>query len=54
MTYFPETNVLVSINNVVGGSNMPASKYVKIQIKKHNPNIYKRIDEDLYLATLKP
>lgn len=54
MTYFPETNVLVSINNVVDGSNMPASKYVKIQIKKHNPNIYKRIDEDLYLATLKP
>jgi anaerobic selenocysteine-containing dehydrogenase len=28
MTYFPETNVLVSINNVVNGANMPASKYV--------------------------
>jgi anaerobic selenocysteine-containing dehydrogenase len=35
MTYFPETNVLVSVNNVVKGSNMPASKYVKIKIKKH-------------------
>jgi molybdopterin-dependent oxidoreductase alpha subunit len=39
VTYFPETNVLVSINNVVGESNMPASKYVKIKIKKHNPGI---------------
>lgn len=38
MTYFPETNVLVSVNNVVKGSNMPASKYVKIKIKKHNPH----------------
>ncbi|MGV3762052.1 FdhF/YdeP family oxidoreductase [Parapedobacter sp.] len=37
MTYFPETNVLVSVNNVVKGSNMPASKYVKIKIKKHDP-----------------
>ena len=37
VTYFPETNVLVSINNVVGESNMPASKYVKIQIRKHEP-----------------
>jgi molybdopterin-dependent oxidoreductase alpha subunit len=43
MTYFPETNVLVSVNNVVKGSNMPASKYVKIKIKKHDPNIYARI-----------
>lgn len=33
VTYFPETNVLVSVNNVVKESNMPASKYVKI-----NPN----------------
>lgn len=43
MTYFPETNVLVSVNNVVKGSNMPASKYVKIKIKKHAPEIYERI-----------
>jgi len=43
MTYFPETNVLVSVNNVVKGSNMPASKYVKIKIKKHDPDIYNRI-----------
>jgi molybdopterin-dependent oxidoreductase alpha subunit len=40
VTYFPETNVLVSINNVVAESNMPASKCVKIKIKKHNPGIY--------------
>jgi len=39
VTYFPETNVLVSVNNVVKDSNMPASKYVKIKIKKHNPGI---------------
>ncbi|PPK99963.1 FdhF/YdeP family oxidoreductase [Parapedobacter indicus] len=39
MTYFPETNVLVSVNNVVKGSNMPASKYVKIKIKKHDPDL---------------
>ncbi|MDN3549184.1 FdhF/YdeP family oxidoreductase [Mucilaginibacter aquaedulcis] len=39
VTYFPETNVLVSINNVVGESNMPASKYVKIKIRKHDPLI---------------
>lgn len=44
MTYFPETNVLVSINNVVGESNMPASKYVKIKIRKHTPEIYNQID----------
>jgi molybdopterin-dependent oxidoreductase alpha subunit len=37
MTYFPETNVLISINNTVRESNMPASKYVKIKIRKHNP-----------------
>ena len=35
VTYFPETNVLVSINNVVGESNMPAAKFVKIKIRKH-------------------
>lgn len=44
VTYFPETNVLVSVNNVVEESNMPASKYVKIKIKKHDPNIYERIN----------
>ena len=52
VTYFPETNVLVSINNVVRESNMPASKYVKIKIKKHTPDIYQRIDETLYHSTL--
>jgi len=45
MTYFPETNVLVSVNNVVRESNMPASKYVKIKIKKHDSNIYDLIDQ---------
>ncbi len=45
VTYFPETNVLVSINNVVGESNMPASKFVRIKIKKHDPGIYERIDQ---------
>ncbi|HVU58887.1 MAG TPA: FdhF/YdeP family oxidoreductase [Puia sp.] len=45
VTYFPETNVLVSINNVVKESNMPASKYVKIKIKKHDPDIYGRITQ---------
>lgn len=45
MTYFPETNVLVSVNNVVKGSNMPASKYVKIKIRKHDPDIYARIKQ---------
>lgn len=45
ITYFPETNVLVSIDNVVEGSNMPASKYVKIKIKKHNSQIYDIIDQ---------
>ncbi|WGH76026.1 FdhF/YdeP family oxidoreductase [Tenacibaculum tangerinum] len=38
VTYFPEANVLVSIHNTVRGSNMPASKHVKIKIKKHNPD----------------
>jgi anaerobic selenocysteine-containing dehydrogenase len=38
VTYFPETNVLVSINNVVGQSNMPAAKQVVIKIKKHQAN----------------
>jgi molybdopterin-dependent oxidoreductase alpha subunit len=42
-TYFPETNVLVSVNNVVAESNMPASKYVKIKIRKHEPIIYQRV-----------
>ena len=41
VTYFPETNVLVSINNVVGESNMPAAKFVKIKIRKHQPAITK-------------
>lgn len=45
VTYFPETNVLVSINNVVKESNMPASKYVKIKIRKHEPDIYRRIKQ---------
>lgn len=45
VTYFPETNVLVSVNNVVKDSNMPASKYVKIKIKKHDPQIYQRINQ---------
>ncbi|KUJ59940.1 hypothetical protein AR687_20880 [Flavobacteriaceae bacterium CRH] len=44
VTYFPETNVLVSVNNVVKESNMPASKYVKIKVKKHDPGIYERIN----------
>ncbi|PWN65950.1 FdhF/YdeP family oxidoreductase [Chryseobacterium oncorhynchi] len=48
VTYFPETNVLVSVNNVVKDSNMPASKYVKIKIKKHDPEVYKKVDEMLY------
>lgn len=48
VTYFPETNVLVSVNNVVKESNMPASKYVKIKIKKHNPEVYKKVDQMLY------
>jgi len=35
VTYFPEANVLISINNVVGESNMPASKHVIVKIRKH-------------------
>lgn len=45
VTYFPETNVLVSVNNVVKESNMPASKYIKIKVRKHDPNIYERINQ---------
>ncbi|OYD42134.1 FdhF/YdeP family oxidoreductase [Sphingobacterium cellulitidis] len=52
MTYFPETNVLVSVNNVVKESNMPASKYVKIKIKKHNPEVYKKVDQMLYQGAI--
>ena len=36
VTYFPETNVLVSIDNVVKESNMPAAKYVRIKIRRHD------------------
>ncbi|MCB9195264.1 MAG: FdhF/YdeP family oxidoreductase, partial [Flavobacteriales bacterium] len=35
-TYFPETNVLVSIDNVAKISNTPASKFVVIKILKTN------------------
>lgn len=52
VTYFPETNVLVSVNNVVKESNMPASKYVKIKIKEHNPEVYKKVDEMLYQGAI--
>ncbi|MDX8567324.1 FdhF/YdeP family oxidoreductase [Elizabethkingia sp. HX XZB] len=52
VTYFPETNVLVSVNNVVKESNMPASKYVKIKIKKHDPEVYKKVDEMLYRGAI--
>jgi molybdopterin-dependent oxidoreductase alpha subunit len=38
VTYFPETNVLLSINNVVGESNMPAAKFIRIRIKKNQPS----------------
>ncbi|AZA84352.1 hypothetical protein C1637_05790 [Chryseobacterium lactis] len=51
MTYFPETNVLVSINNVVNGANMPASKYVRIKIRKHSPEIFKKIEDHVIAAT---
>lgn len=34
-TYFPETNVLVPIGSVAEKSNTPTSKYVVIQVKKH-------------------
>lgn len=52
VTYFPETNVLVSVNNVVKDSNMPASKYVKIKIRKHDPEVYKKVDEMLYQGAI--
>lgn len=45
MTYFPETNVLVPISNTVKESDMPASKYVKIKIKAHDPMIFERVQE---------
>ncbi|MCD2421410.1 FdhF/YdeP family oxidoreductase [Niabella pedocola] len=54
VTYFPETNVLVSVNNVVKESNMPASKYVKIKIRKHDPEVYQKIDKILYRSLLEP
>jgi hypothetical protein len=31
-TYFPETNVLVSVNSVAARSNTPTSKYVIITV----------------------
>ena len=34
-TYFPEANVLVSLNEVAHTSNTPASKSVIVKIKKH-------------------
>ena len=34
-TYYPETNVLVPIDTVAGGSNTPVSKAVVIKIRKH-------------------
>lgn len=52
VTYFPETNVLVSVNNVVKESNMPASKYVKIKIMKHDPEVYKKVDQMLYQGAI--
>ncbi|RQO76431.1 hypothetical protein DBR40_11005 [Pedobacter sp. KBW01] len=39
VTYFPEANVLISINNVVKESNMPASKFVRIQIRLHQAEL---------------
>jgi anaerobic selenocysteine-containing dehydrogenase len=42
VTYFPEANVLVSVNNVVRESNMPASKFVRIKIRKHDPDLVKK------------
>lgn len=52
VTYFPETNVLVSVNNVVKESNMPASKYVKIKVKKHDPAVFKKVDQMLYQGAI--
>ncbi len=34
-TYYPETNVLVPIDNVADGSNQPTSKSVVVKIKRH-------------------
>ncbi|HJP63693.1 MAG TPA: molybdopterin dinucleotide binding domain-containing protein, partial [Mucilaginibacter sp.] len=36
-TYFPETNVLVPIDDVAKGSNTPVSKRVIIRIRPHQP-----------------
>ena len=47
VTYFPETNVLVSVNNVVKESNMPASKYVRIKVRKHSEEVWKKVEEML-------
>ena len=33
-TYFPETNVLVPLDNVAKGSNTPASKFIEVEIIK--------------------
>jgi len=52
VTYFPETNVLVSVNNVVKESNMPASKYVKIKVKRHDPAVFKKVDQMLYQGAI--
>ena len=52
VTYFPETNVLVSVNNVVKESNMPASRYVKIKVKKHDPTVFKKVDQMLYQGAI--
>ena len=35
-TYFPETNVLVSVNDVADKSNTPASKSVRIRVALHD------------------
>jgi len=45
LTYFPETNVLLSVNNVVRESNMPAAKYIKMKIRKHDPKLMKINEE---------
>lgn len=33
-SYFPETNVLVSINEVAKGSNTPVSKFIKVELRR--------------------
>lgn len=35
-TYYPETNVLVPVNNTADGSNQPASKSVVVKLRKNN------------------